>query len=1008
VTALPVAFNLIDLAKAIGASPDDIVNLQAGQLTPEHLDFLGLMRAREQQRPSPDAVVLSDGQPMLYLWDLRRDPNLDTSQVRGLLEKLALRSDAPYVAVLRPGKVQLFALGSIRDDVLVPMAESAELDPGLMARLATGDVPDRQAGISTHDLMLELLNSVTSDLIERRGLAHSEALALIGRALFLRFLHDRKILRETNPLPGVERFVECLATPTNAAASCRWLDETFNGDLLPLPDGGNENYFAKLAKTKGESAFADLTAILRGDKPVGDGAYQTQFTWAHLDFEYLPVGLLSQVYEAYAHRFEAETAKEASVYYTPRHLAEYVVDHALAMLGDRAEHARILDPAAGAGVFLLAAFRRLVQRRWRTSGKQPTTRVIREILNNQLVGVDINPAARQLTALALYLTALELDPNTASLQNLKFKALQDRVLIAAENWSDNASGISLGSLSQPSASSLHGQFDLVLGNPPWTSAGIPAFHKALDTNARTAMQERGLIPVPNPDGVPDLPFVWQATRWAKPDGVLAFALHARLLTKTAGPGMAAREALFNGLDVSYVLNGMALRQTQVWPNMQAQFCLLFAHNRRPSENSRFYAVTPVLDEGLNREGRVRIDSKDAWASDASMVAQIPYLFKALAKGNALDIELIERVERNLPATRSRNAVPKVRLKDYVNSVGIRQGQGYKTTRGGTLDASFLRGMPVMPDPRDARWNIVPVEELDVFSLESVYRIRSQEIYDAPLVLLRKSPSTRDGAPLAMLALAPVAYRESYYGYSCAKATEPQLTAIYLWAVLNSDLFLYYILMTSSIFGCERDAMQKSDADQFPMVPLASFSAEQMASLRALEKEIASNQVSTNSINFMVNGIYGLSEADVNLVRDRLATELPFSRVRSAAVTPPSDEDIQQYCDALARTLRPFDTSSTILEVHAYPQSAMSPWRFVRLSERGASDAPSIQEILGAVGLADGLDCSLVEFRRGDMVVFGLLNQRRYWTRTAARTLALDIIKRSDPLLNRDRTKVRAS
>lgn len=341
------------------------------------------------------------------------------------------------------------------------------------------------------------------------------------------------------------------------------------------------------------------------------------------------------MYEEYAHRFEENAAKEESVYYTPRHLAEYIVDHAMGMLGPDAHRARVLDPAAGGGVFLLAAFRRLVQARWRATGVQPDSKAIREILNTQLVGIDINPAARQLSALALYLTALELDPNVSWLKHLKFKALQDTVLLGAEHWRDAASDLALGSLILPVAPSLAGQFDLVVGNPPWTAVKGKPTQRAIDVVGRSAMAERGIAPVSNPDGVPDLPFVWQSTRLAKPGAVLAFALHGRLLTKMTHPGVQARQALFEGLDVSYVLNGLELRNTRVWPNMTAHFCLLFARNCAADHDSRFYAVTPVEDEGLNREGRVRIDSKDAWTSDPTMVASIPHLFKTLAKGNAL-------------------------------------------------------------------------------------------------------------------------------------------------------------------------------------------------------------------------------------------------------------------------------------------------------------------------------------------------------------------------------------
>lgn len=280
------------LAAALGTPVADVITLQGASLDPEHLDFLGLMQARERDQPVPDAVVLHEGQPLLHVWDYRAQPLRDDAEIRRAMGKLALRSDAPYVAILRPGAVQVFALASVRAQT-EPLMQLTELAPGLIARLAVGDVPARTDGYSTHQLMLELLKAVTEELIDTRGVSAAEALALVGRALFLRFLADRGLLPAQKPLPGVSDFRECFATPVQAAASCRWLDETFNGDLLGLPGDGDEAYFQRLAVAPGGSALLDLSAIIRGDKPVGDGAYQTQFSWADLHFSYIPVGLLS-------------------------------------------------------------------------------------------------------------------------------------------------------------------------------------------------------------------------------------------------------------------------------------------------------------------------------------------------------------------------------------------------------------------------------------------------------------------------------------------------------------------------------------------------------------------------------------------------------------------------------------------------------------------------------------------------------------------------------------------
>ncbi|MBN8791021.1 MAG: N-6 DNA methylase [Stenotrophomonas nitritireducens] len=1015
---LPQALTRQAIAAALGTETEAIVSLSqaAVALGPEHLDFLGLLQARVRQEPTPDAVVLSDEQPLLYIWDLRHEPDFTVQERRRDMERLSLRADAPYVAFLRPGVVQVYALGHAREDEAIPVLEDADLHPGLLARLAVGDVPSRVEGISTHELMLELLNVVTDTLIEHRGRNADEALALMGRALFLRFLHDRGILPDLNPLPGVPRFSDCFGSPHWAAASSRWLDETFNGDLLTLPEHGSLKYFQALGSGEGMTALDDLSAIIQSHKPVGDGAYQTQFSWGDLHFAYIPVGLLSQVYEAHIHRFQSPTAKEESVYYTPRHLAEYAVDQALGMLGDSAHTARVLDPAAGGGVFLLAAFRRLVQARWRATGVQPTTSVIRSILNTQLVGMDINPAARQMSALALYLTALELDPEVALLQNLTFEALQGKVLVPTEEWIDAESGQPLGSLSHPDTTKYAGAFDLVIGNPPWTSLPHAKRQRAMDRIARSAMVERGVEPVANPDGVPDLPFVWQSTQWAAPGAVIAFALHARLLIKTTPLGLQARRAVFKGLDVSYVLNGMELRGTPVWPGNAAYFCLIFARNQAASDNAQFYAVTPSVDRALNAEGRIRIDHKDAWASDVMMVEQVPTLFKTLAKGNSLDVSLLEKIQHAPPSPRRAAAEallegPALRptLEKYATEVGIEHGQGYQTSSE-SEPADFLIDMPVMPDPRDAEWFVIPTAKLYSFSLKRVHRTRRREIYKGPMVLLRKSPSTKPHAPAAMLALKSVAYRESYFGYSCAKTTQPQLMAVYMWALMNSRLFLYYALMTSSIFGCEREALQKSDVDQFPIVPLTQLSKSQIGALESM-LELAkkkSPELDLTDVDGLVNRIYGLTPADVMLVEDRLAVALPFSRVKKAAVSPPKQNEVQAYGDALVRILEPFDLSDSPLQVTAYPHSPLSPWRFLRVGAVAQTPDLAVGDLVGSLRMADDLDCTLVEYHDSGALYLGILNQRRYWTRTAARTLALDLIKRNAAILNRGAGSAHAS
>ena len=95
-----------------------------------------------------------------------------------------------------------------------------------------------QAGINNRtwisDVVLRLLNASMSTIIGF-GTSHEDAISLVGRALFTRFLGDRGLLPEHMAEP--ETAATLFDTPDRAEETSAWLDDTFNGDLLPLSPG---------------------------------------------------------------------------------------------------------------------------------------------------------------------------------------------------------------------------------------------------------------------------------------------------------------------------------------------------------------------------------------------------------------------------------------------------------------------------------------------------------------------------------------------------------------------------------------------------------------------------------------------------------------------------------------------------------------------------------------------------------------------------------------------------
>ena len=341
---------------------------------PELLDYLDLTQSREPEALLPDGVAESQGQPLLFFVDESRlalSVSEQETKLKKLRRAIACRGERTYLARILPGEIKVVP---VRLDERTPTwqtyREGLPESETFFPRLALGQY-DGQGEPTLPDevfkIMFDLLKQGADSLAGRVG--RSDVLSLVGRALFFRFLQDRRVIKDQDLnaiAPRANSLTSCFDKPENAASTCAWLDRTFNGHFLHLSGDGSLSFFEEVAnKTKGE-VFQVLSAILCGDQPTGKH-YQRRFNWGDFEFAHIPVGLLSQVYEKFVWKWTDREAKETSVYYTPRNIAAILVNEAF----DRLPNARtacVLDPACGAGVFLVLAFRRLYRERSAISG----------------------------------------------------------------------------------------------------------------------------------------------------------------------------------------------------------------------------------------------------------------------------------------------------------------------------------------------------------------------------------------------------------------------------------------------------------------------------------------------------------------------------------------------------------------------------------------------------------------------------------------------------------------
>jgi hypothetical protein len=437
---------------------------------PQLLPYATLLSARDrgdEDLKAVGGVYEWQGAPLLFLVaaeQLSEDP-LRLQRIRRLL---AMRGDAPYLGVVGAGRLDVYQVGL--DDRL---PAQARIDIGVAAgqEVATlAHLANARPGLPTGNrqwishVVLKLLSDAIDTLRLRCGVDGDDAISLVGRALFARFLGDRHLLGTL----GVDVYTAATLfdDATSASKTSDWLDATFNGDFLPTSRGIWDRLPAEAFKVLGDILYR----APGGQLPLG-----WQERWDNLDFAHIPVGVLSQAYEHYLHRHARDQQRREGGYYTPRLIADLMVRGGLNALGrvTPVHTARVLDPAAGAGVFLITAFRQLVAEHWRATGERPGTFELRRILYEQITGFDVNETALRFAALGLYLMSIELDAHPEPVKKLRFENLRGRVLL---KMSEAGEARALGSLGPMAGPEHVGRYDLVVGNPPWaTSTRLPGW-----------------------------------------------------------------------------------------------------------------------------------------------------------------------------------------------------------------------------------------------------------------------------------------------------------------------------------------------------------------------------------------------------------------------------------------------------------------------------------------------------------------------------------------------------
>ncbi|NQW02939.1 MAG: N-6 DNA methylase [Acidobacteria bacterium] len=293
--------------------------------------------------------------------------------------------------------------------------------------------------------VLDALGELSSVLSYRQGEVspRDEALTIVYRVLFLLFAESRNLVPQHHP---IYREAYTLSSLCDAALHTIPARGVWDGlaAISRLSRHGGQVDTLKVFPFNGHLFSAgsapSLESTRNGGRPtsasdardlavsrslIALGTRREPSGRVRISYAELGVEELGAVYERVLEvgtRGQSHARKDTGTFYTPQALADFVVHRTLSPLvahqsADRILSLRVLDPAMGSGAFLVAALRfltdayeRALVREGRCGPSDITAadraRFRRNIAQQCLFGVDLNPVAVQVARLSLWLATL--------------------------------------------------------------------------------------------------------------------------------------------------------------------------------------------------------------------------------------------------------------------------------------------------------------------------------------------------------------------------------------------------------------------------------------------------------------------------------------------------------------------------------------------------------------------------------------------------------------------------
>jgi hypothetical protein len=727
--------------------------------------------------------------------------------------------------------------------------------------------------------------------VQHHHLDPKVAHALIGRFVYLHYLRSRKILSD-EWLKGIDVEPDAVFTEKTRLNAFRTLtekvDDRFNGNIFPIrwgessaPDAGAVRAVAR--------AFA-------GEEP--DSGQLALFPM--FDFAYIPIELLSAIYEQFLH--DEGQGEEQGAFYTSEPVADYLLAE-VETVKPLERGMTVLDPCCGSGIFLVLAYRRLIEQELRKRhARTLSPNQLATILTSSICGVERNPEACLVAEFSLILTLLSYvkPPELDAHDGFRFPELHNRQIYHCDFFSDDSPFWQTGR-----------QFDWIVGNVPWIELDPH------DENERPAVD---WIHRAQTAGMPvaryrtSEAFSWRVRERSAPAGVTGLITHATSLTNDQSEDY--RRAFFTQNAVHRITNFANLAY------------VLFESAEEPAANIIYSPATPdsvptdivhfgplVVNQPATAPDQSRrrrapwvltiCESEIQTVSTAEAAKGLATTWKRALWGNPRDRRALERLRRILP--NSLGALAATRGWHLSLGLQLRADKGADAEHPNQSEAS-LTGLSVL-DPRQLQKTANRLSVPKDWLVDNRWGTFIREGRDAGLGIVNH-PHLFLWNDFAAFSDQDFIFRHPKLGLSAPAEDADWLRAVS--AIWSSSITPYCLFLDLSAgWGISRSTIDLGDAKCMPM---PEFTDEQVHALSTLHRSMAAEESRLQGrddwqrrLDEGVAGILKIPSQVVLLAREFSKFRLPLvkGKVPRAVTLAPDLNQLRDYARRLASELDAF-------------------------------------------------------------------------------------------------------